>query len=44
MVEATMEGMTPVRNAVYLELNGEKIDLDPNALDDLTNLEINDGS
>ena len=44
VVEATMKGMTPVRNAVYLELNGEKIDLDPNALDDLTNLEINDGS
>ena len=41
IVEATMDGVTPVRNATYLEVNGEKIDLDP---DELTNLSIDDGS
>jgi len=40
VIEAKMNGMTPVREAIYLETNGEKIDLNPDAL---YNLEIDDG-
>ena len=41
VIEAKMNGVTPVREAIYLEVNGERIDLDPDALTDLS---IDDGS
>lgn len=40
VVTAKMEGLTPVRQEIYLEFDGEKIDLDPDAL---FNLEVDDG-
>jgi len=41
VVEAQMDGFTPVRNEMYLEFNGEKINLDADAPFDL---QIDDGS
>jgi len=40
VVIAKLEGLTPVRQEIYLEFDGEKIDLDPDAM---FNFEVNDG-
>ena len=40
VLEGTIDGVTPVRDAIYLEIDGEKIDLDPDAM---FNFEVDDG-
>lgn len=40
VLEGKMEGVTPVRTGIYLKVDGDKIDLDPDAL---FNFEVNDG-
>ena len=40
VIEAKMEGVTPVRQKIYLEVDGETIDLDPEAMFDIS---IDDG-
>ena len=35
-----MNGVTPVRDAIYLEFNGEKIDLDADAMFEI---DVDDG-
>ena len=40
VIEATMNGVTPVRDAIYLEFNGEKIDLDADAMFEI---DVDDG-
>lgn len=40
VIEAKMNGVTPEREAIYLEVDGERIDLDPDALYEL---DIDDG-
>lgn len=41
VIEALMESGTPERQAIYLEVGGQKIDLDP---DSLFELEVDDGA
>lgn len=41
VIEATMDGLTPVRDSIYLEVGDERIDLDPDAE---LNLNIDDGT
>ena len=41
VIEAQIEGITPVRKGIYLEIDGERIDLDPDAE---LSFEVDDGS